>query len=213
MPYRVLIVDDQAIARQVFRGIVEASPAYALTDAIASAKVADAYCAAGLVDLILMDVMMKDGYTGLDASARIKASYPQVKIIIVTTMPDALFLKRAREVGVDSFWHKEVQAVPLLELMDRTMAGERIYPDWAPTASLGIAKSSELTEREIDVLHLLADGLTDKEIAQTLFLSVTTVRFHINNLLSKTGFTSRTELAISAVSTGVALPGIWNGQP
>ena len=208
MPYKVLIVDDQIISRQLFESFVAASDKYELAASVETAKYADAYCARGRVDLVIMDVVMNDGSNGLDTAARIKASYPKTKIIVVTSMPDAAFLKRAREIGVDSFWYKEVQEAPMLEVMDRTMAGENIFPDSPPVASIGMAKSTEFTERELDVLRRLAEGLTDKEIADALCLSVTTVRYHVNNLISKTGSSSRTELAVNAVRSGIAIPGI-----
>ena len=206
--YNVLVVDDQKISRQLFESIISASGRYRLAASLPTAKIADAWCAKGGVDLILMDVVMNDGYNGLDAAARIKASYPGVKIIVVTSMPDPLFLQRAREVGVDSFWYKEVQEQPILELMDRTMAGESVYPDNPPVTSLGMAKSTEFTERELEVLRLLAEGLTDREIADRLHLGVTTVRYHVNNLIGKTGHSSRTELAVNAVRSGITTPGI-----
>ena len=208
MGYRVLIVDDQIMSRQLFERFVAASSNYELVASVETAKFADAYCAGGRIDLVLMDVVMNDGSNGLDTAQRIKASYPKTKIIIVTSMPDGAFLKRAREIGVDSFWYKEVQEAPMIEVMDRTMAGEHIFPDKPPETKLGLAKSSEFTERELEVLRLLAEGLTDKEIADRLYLGVTTVRYHVNNLISKTGHASRTELAVNAVRTGIAIPGI-----
>ncbi len=208
MAYKVLIVDDQSISRHYFESFVAASDNYELVESVDTAKFADAYCAGGRVDLVLMDVVMNDGSNGLDTAARIKESYPQIKIIIVTSMPDSVFLKRAKEIGVDSFWYKEVQEKPMLEVMDRTMAGEHIFPDNPPVTLIGLAKSTEFTERELDVLRLLAEGLTDKEIADKLVLSVTTVRYHVNNLISKTGASSRTELAVNAVRSGIAIPGI-----
>ena len=208
MPINVLIVDDQTVSRQLFETIIASSDRYRLAASIETARVADAWCARGGVDLVLMDVVMSDGSNGLDSAARIKQSYPGIKIVIVTSLPDALFLKRAREIGVDSFWYKEVQAHPMLEVMNRTMAGERIWPDHPPVMQLGIARSTEFTERELDVLRMLADGLTDKEIAERLFLSITTVRYHVGNLMSKTGLSSRTELAVQAVRSGITVPGI-----
>ena len=208
MAYRVLIVDDQPISRHYFEGFVNATDRYELAASVDTAKVADVYCAGNRVDLILMDVVMKDGSNGLDAAARIKASYPGIKIIIVTSMPDSVFLKRAREIGVESFWYKEVEEEPMLDIMDRTMAGEHIFPDGPPVTTVGMARSTELTERELDVLRLLAEGMSDKEIGERLYLSVSTVRYHVNNLIMKTGSSSRTELAVSAVRSGIAIPGI-----
>ena len=208
MPYRVLIVDDQQIPRQLFENTVVSSARYTLTAALDSAALADAWCAGGLVDLIIMDVVMDDGPTGLEAARRIKHSYPQVKVIVVTSLPDALFLARARSFGVDSFWYKELQSAPLLEVMDRTMAGERVWPEHPPRKQLGLADSSEFTDREMEVLRLLSKGLTDREICEQLHLSFNTVRYHVDNLMLKTGQSSRTGLAVLAVMSGVIFPGI-----
>ena len=204
----VLIVDDQIVPRQLFENIISTSGRYRVSASIDTAKIADAYCARGDIDLVLMDVVMNDGSNGLDAAERIKQSYPKIKVMIVTSLPDVLFLEKARRIGVDSFWYKEVQSLPLLEVMDRTMAGEHIFPDAPPPSRLGMAKSTDLTERELEILRLLAEGLTDREIAETVFLSVTTVRYHVNNLIGKTGLSSRTELAVNAVQSGITTPGI-----
>lgn len=206
MAYRVLVVDDQAMPRQLFDNIIRSSEEFQLIACISSAKMADLYCATGTVDLILMDVVMNDGSNGLDVSARLKQSYPKTKIVIMTSMPDATFLAKAREAGVDSFWYKEVQDIPMLDIMSRTMRGEHIFPDQAPDVRLGLALSSELTDREMEVLRQLVQGYTDKEISDILNMSYHTVRFHINSLLGKTGCASKTELAIRATQCGIVVP-------
>ncbi len=208
MPYNVLIVDDQRMSRQLFEHIVSSDENYVVVAAVETAMFADAWCARGGIDLVLMDVVMKDGSNGLDAAARIKASYPGIKVILVTSMPDPMFLKRARDARVDSFWYKEVDSEPMLRVMDRTMAGEQIWPDVAPTVQLGLIRNTDLTDREMDVLRLLAEGLTDREIGERLCLALPTVRYHVRNLISKTGYSSRTELAEKAVRSGLSIPGI-----
>lgn len=206
MAYRVLVVDDQAMPRQLFENIIKSSDNYELVACIETAKVADMYCARQLVDLILMDVVMNDDSNGLDVAAKIKATYPNTKIIIMTSMPDADFLNRAKSIGVDSFWYKEVQDTSMLEVMDRTMAGESVYPDNPPVVQLGLVKNTDFTAREMDVLRKMVQGFSDKEIAEQLDMSYHTVRFHINSLLGKTGCASRTELAIRVVRSGVIVP-------
>lgn len=208
MAYQVLIVDDQALPRRYFEGIVTHSENYDLAAAISSAKIAYSYCAKGGVDLILMDIVMSDEVNGLEAARKIKQNYPEIKILAVTSMPDATFLEKAKNAGVDSFWYKEVQDAPMLEVMDRTMAGERIWPDQAPTVPLGLCNTTELTEREMAVLRLFSMGYSNQEIADELEISISTVRFHQGNLMSKTGFTSRTQLAIAAARSGIAVVGI-----
>lgn len=208
MAYHVLIVDDQILPRQYFESIVTRSENYSLKAAISSAKMAYSYCARGGVDLILMDIVMSDEVNGLEAARKIRQNYPNIKILAVTSMPDATFLEKARRAGVDSFWYKEVQDAPMLEVMDRTMAGEHIWPDRPPTVPLGLCDSSELTDRELAVLRLLAMGYSNQEIAEELCVSINTARYHMGNLLSKTGCTSRTELAIVAARSGIAIEGI-----
>ena len=208
MPYKVLIVDDQRMSRKLFESIVAASENYTVAAAVETAMFADAWCAGGGIDLVLMDVVMKDGSNGLEAAARSKVSYPAIKVIIVTSMPDPMFLRKAREANVDSFWYKEVESEPMLRVMDRTMAGEQVWPDRAPEVMLGMIRNTELTDREMDVLRLLAEGLTDREIGERLCLALPTVRYHVRNLITKTGYSSRTELAVDAVRSGLTIPGI-----
>ena len=208
MSYNVLVVDDQTMPRQLFENIIKNSENYNLAASVDSASIADVYCAKMQIDLILMDVVMSGGINGIEAAARIKESYPDIKILVVTSMPDGSFLDKARQAKVDSFWYKEVQDVPLLEIMDRTMAGEHVYPDDAPIVSIGLAKSTDFTSRELEVLRFVAAGYSDKEIAQLLVISYGTVRAHLNNLLQKTACTSRTELAILVAKTGIVVPEI-----
>ena len=150
----VMIVDDQYISRQYFEMMLESSEKYCVTYSVESAAFADTYVLRGNVDLVLMDILMNDGSSGLAAAERIKKARPQVKIIAVTSMPEVSWLKRAREIGIESFWYKESAKKTILEIMDRTMAGESVYPDDTPRVQLGQADSGEFTRREIEVLRI-----------------------------------------------------------
>lgn len=205
MAYKVLIVDDQKIARMLFEGIVTGSERYALAGSLSSARRAAELCARHGVDLALMDIVLTDGYHGLEASREIKEKSPRTKIIVMTSMPEVSYLERAREIGVESFWYKEVQEQPLLALMDRTMAGESIYPDSTPRLMLGRASSMELTPRELDVLREMTKGATNAEIAERLHMSERTVKRHITDMLDKTGYANRTVLAVQARAVGLVI--------
>lgn len=202
----VMIVEDQSMPRQLFEIFVTSSERYALVASIEDAGKAIDYVRANRIDLILMDVITKNGSNGLDAAAEIKASYPQVRIIIVTSMPECSYLNRAREIGVDSFWYKEVSEEPILAVMDRTMAGEHLYPDSTPALTLGLANSFDFTERETDVLREMTAGMMNEEIAAALCISVNTVKKHIQSMIDKTGFKNRTELAVEAMKSGFVIP-------
>lgn len=206
MAYKVLVVEDQTLPRQLFENIVNSSASYELVGSIDSCDMADLYCAKTNPDLIITDIVMYDGINGIEMTKRIKKTYPGIKILMVTSMPDSTFLEKAKEVGADSFWYKEAQEEPMLEIMDRTMAGESVYPTVSPSVVIGNAKSTEFTSREIDVLRMLVAGLSDREIAENLDISFHTVRFHLNSMLAKTGSTSRTDLAIRAARSGIVVP-------
>ena len=205
MKIKVMIVDDQSISRQLFELYVKNSDSYELTFSIESAGVADVYLLRNHVDLILMDILMNDGSNGIDAAARIKKEYPEIKIIAVTSMPEQSFMDQARRVGVDSFWYKETEEQSIIEVMDRTMNGESVYPDNAPLIRLGNADSSELTDRELDVLRIITTGASNTAVAEELGISEHTVKTHVRSMLTKTGFANRTELAIKARTLGVAI--------
>ena len=202
---KVLVVEDQTMPRQLFELYIKESENYELVNAIADADLAEHYCEKNQIDLILMDICTAMGASGLDAAECIKKRFPNVKIIIVTSMPEFSHLDRARKIGVDSFWYKEVSQEPILELMDRTMAGEHIFPDTTPEIRFGQITSYELTPRELEVLREITTGATNAEIAKYLHLSPGTVKTHIQNMLQKTGFKTRTELAVQARLSGLVI--------
>ena len=201
MKYKVMIVEDQTMPRELFELRIQASERFEVALSIDNAALADVYCLRFPVDLILMDVVTRGGESGLDAAERIKRTFPQMKIIIVTSMPECSYLSRAREIGVESFWYKEEQRESLLDVMARTMAGESVYPE----LQLGLASSYQFTSRELEVLREMTGGDTNQEIAERLHMSVATVKTHILNMLEKTGFRNRTELAVRAREIGLVI--------
>lgn len=202
---KVMIVDDQLSSRRLFQMYIEQSPNYELVHSVESAAYADAYVLKSEIDLVLMDILMHDGSNGLAAAERIKKNRPNIKIIAVTSMPEASWIKKAREIGIESFWYKEVEKDTILEVMDRTMAGDSVYPDGPPTVQIGPLNNAKFTEHELEVLRVLVTGISNAEIAKKLFISENTVREHIRRLLEKTGCKSRTELAIEARVSGIAI--------
>ena len=202
---KVMIVDDQFISRQLFEMYVKTSDKYEVTYSVESAAFADAYVLKNKIDLVLMDILMNDGSNGLDAAARIKKNSPETKIIAVTSMPEYSWMKRAREIGIESFWYKEASEATILDVMDRTMAGESVYPDGTPEVLLGHARSTEFTERELEVLRFMTTGVPNAVIAEKLGIAENTVKNHIRHMMEKTGCKNRTELAIQARVSGVVI--------
>lgn len=205
MAYNVLIVEDQDIPRELFEIFINASEDFNHLLSISNASAALSFCQNNRVDLILMDVMTELGHSGLDAAEEIKRQFPYIRIIIVTSMPEYSWLERARRIGVDSFWYKDGRRDSILDVMRRTMAGERIYPDETPLIRIGNATNHEFTDRELDVLKELTTGDTNAEIAERLHISIGTVKSHIGHLMEKTGFKTRTELASEARALGIVI--------
>ena len=203
----VMIVEDQAMPRQLFEMFINDSENFNLVYSIESAAMAEIYCMNKKIDLILMDVCTALEESGLEAAQRIKEKYPEIKIIIVTSMPECSYINRAKAIGVDSFWYKEISKDPIIDIMNRTMAGEHIFPDATPEIKIGIASSLDFTQRELEVLRELTSGDSDSEIAERLNMSVWTVRSHVRHLLEKTGFESRTKLAVVARESGLVILG------
>ena len=205
MAYKVLIVEDQDIPRELFEIYVRSSDLFEHVLSIANASAALSVCGMNKVDLVLMDVMTELDHSGLDAAEEIKKRFPDIKIIVVTSMPEYSWLARARKIGVDSFWYKDGQKDSLLYVMERTMAGERIFPDETPQIRIGNATNHEFTDRELDILKELSAGETNAEIAERLGVSLATVKSHVLHLMEKTGFKTRTELASEARALGIVI--------
>ena len=201
----VLLVEDDPMARQLLEIYVNKSEKYELIGSVESALFAEVFCRTHPVDVILMDVCTAMNANGIDAARSIKEYMPGIKVIIITSQPECSYIDRARDAGVDSFWYKSSTAEEIITLMDRTMAGECIYPDNTPQLKLGDAWSGCFSERELEVLRLVVAGETDAAIAEKLFISVATVKTHVQNMKNRTGFRNRTELAVKARESGLVI--------
>lgn len=168
MQYKVVVAEDFRMIREIFESTVERAEGYMLAASFPTAVQAVRYVEKHDADLVLLDVLIPGSMSGLNAAEKIKSLKPDVKIIIVTSMPELSYEKRAKEIGVEGFWQKEIQEQPMLEIMDRVMAGETVYPSEQIEVPIGNAVSSEFTEREVDVLKELVTGASNKEIAGKL---------------------------------------------
>ncbi len=202
---RVVVADDQNISRGFFEMYVRASSRYELAAALRSAQEAVDYLERHEAELLILDVMMQQGIDGITAAGLIKQKYPEQKIILTTSTSETSWEEKARALGVESFWYKEYDEHSLIDIMDRTMKGESVYPAQPPRVSFGRVQRGDLTERELDVLRELTASLTNEEIAEKLHISANTVKRHLQNIMEKTGFSSRLELAMNARMLGLVV--------
>ena len=206
MMVNVLIVEDSRVSREAFERKITSFPEYSVIASIENAANAEIACMSNKIDLILMDVCTADDESGIRAAARVKKNYPRVRIILMTSMPEHSFIKKAQDSGCDSFWYKEYGNISLLEVCERTMKGEKVWPESSPVIMIGQAKSSEFTDREFAVIRELVRGVRYEEMAETLHLSINTVKYHVKNILQKTGFRSTVQLVAEVVEKRLVLP-------
>ena len=205
VPVKVLVVDDHFVERSFFEQHVKMSTKYELAGSLANAESAIAWCMEHPVDLVIMDVMMKYGLDGLTCAKTIRNNNPAIRIILVTSMAEADWTEKAKKAGIEGFWFKEYADVSLTEMMDRVMAGESVYPGTLPNPDFGEIRKTDLSDRELEVLRELTLNRTNEEIADALSISVFTVKRHIQNMLEKTGYKNRVDLAVNAKALGVVV--------
>lgn len=195
---RVVIVEDQPMVRSLLESYFPAEEGYEIVASTPSAKQAAAFCKSNAADLVLMDVQTQNGENGLSAVKELKATRPSMRIVVVTSLVDSSVLQQAQEVGADSLWYKDAEKSRLMNVVEKTLAGEHVFPDAPPLVEIGLAKSTEFTKTEIKVLRYLLRGLSYSSIAQELGVEMSTVKFHVSNMLQKTGFSNKLQLALAA---------------
>lgn len=206
---KILIVEDQALARTYLCACVEKCTDCQVAGTLFRADAALQRCDEGPIDLILMDICTENDSDGLAAAEAIKKIYPQIKIVMVTSMLEGRFLDRARRIGADSFWYKDSPSGDLVGVIEGTLSGKHFWPDGVPSVRLGNTLSCDLSDREIETLRLLCEGKTNAEIAVKLNVGESSVRTYINRMLEKTGYTNRNRLMIAAVGKRMVVPGCW----
>lgn len=202
---RVLIVEDQKMAQENIEAIIKASKSYILSGIISNAADAELFCMREPVDLILMDVCTARDENGIEACAVVKRKFPEVKVIIITSMAEHTFIEKAKLAQADSFWYKDGSRGELIEVMDKTMAGKHIFPDKTPEVKLGLSTSYELTRSELDVIRALMQSTSDEDAASMLGCTKANIRWHIGKILDKTGYRTRMELLIAVAQKNLII--------
>ena len=197
---KVLIVDDHESMRQSLEAVFARDEAFTIVGSIPSAAFAEAYCQKLQPDLVLMDICTEGGASGLAAVKAIRERYPEIKLIVMTAFDEITYMPRAREAGADGFIYKSRSLEHFIEVAKGVLRGENHFPEPKhipmPTGEM------PLTEREMDVLRLLCRHMTNKEIAEALYISENTVKYHKANMLAKTGFSKAVDLAFFMISNG-----------
>lgn len=193
----VMIVEDQKMIRSILEGYIDKAADFLVAASVEGAEQACEICEAKKIHLILMDVQTAHRENGLAAVKRIKAVYPDIRIVVVTSLVDAGILEQAKSSGADSLWYKDTDEAMLMQIISRTMEGEHVFPDAPPIVEIGTAKSTEFTKTEMRVLRCLVKGMTYPQIAEKLNVGVVTVKYHVTNMLEKTNLKNKLQLAVA----------------
>jgi DNA-binding NarL/FixJ family response regulator len=202
---KLLIVDDQKILLDGFVKLFASVADFEIVGSITLADLVDVYCYQKAPDLVLMDICMESKISGIYITRDLKEKYRNLKVILMTGFPEISFVEKAKAAGADSFIYKDCSAEEFIQCIRATMAGEHIYPQVSSRDTFGFS-DARLTKREMEILSLACRNLSRKEIADQLSISESTVNFHINNMLCKTGHKSIIGLAVEAANKGYVEP-------
>ena len=206
---RVLLVDDQPLIRAGLRMLCDAEADLTVVGEAENGRDAVTLAARLVPDVIVMDLRMP-GVDGITATGRILAERPAARVVVLTTFGDDDHLYPALTAGSCGFLLKDAPPVELLDGIRRAAAGDspfsqevlqRLVRRAVAARVAPPAQVAGLTARERDVLDLVADGLSNTEIADRLHIGVTTVKTHITSLMTKTGSPNRVRLALVAHGT------------
>ena len=207
----VLIVDDHSMVRQGIRAFLEAQSDVAVVGEAESGEEAVRLAQAHVPDVVLMDLMLP-GINGVEATRQIKRISPRTQVIVLTSYFEDEHVFPALRAGALSYTLKDISPLDLADLVRKAARGESVlHPRVAGRLIQEVREAKraappafdELTERELDVLRLIAEGQSNAAIAEQLVLSEKTVKGHVSNILSKLHMADRTQAAVYAWQQGL----------
>lgn len=214
MSVRVLIVDDQALFREALATLLEVQPEIDVVGEAADGEQAVRLCAELRPDVALMDLRMPV-LDGIAATTRLRAEQPEVRVLALTTFDDDADVFAALRAGAVGYLLKDVSSTRLVEALVAAQRGESVLqPSVAAKLVAKVARMpaepprpqpliTPLSDRELEVLRLLSDGHSNREIAKALFLAEGTVKNLVTNVLSKLQVRDRTQAALRAKELGL----------
>lgn len=213
MKKRILLVEDQTIVRNGLKMMIEQDETLQITAEASNGREALVLLEKVYVDLVLMDIRMPE-MSGIEATKHIRSHFPNVKILILTTFDDEEYAYQTLKDGASGFLVKSSEPAKLIASIHSVLDGGMVIQEdvaaklmpkllQQTTTKVSTTQLSNLTERELTIIQLIGEGKTNKEIADSLFLSIGTVKNHLTHILQKLALRDRTQLAIYAVRNGL----------
>lgn len=207
---RLVLVDDHAILRQGLRSLLEREDDLVVVGEASSEGEAEAVVHAVSPDVVLLDLKLSAGsdFEGLSLCAKLSAAHPQVGLLVLTTFLDEDLVVRAVHAGARGYVVKDVDTTELVRAIRAISSGESAFDARSAAAVVRSLNGrteprQQLTDRELDVLRLLATGLSNQKIGETLFISGTTAKFHVSNIMRKLEVSRRAEAVYAASKRGL----------
>lgn len=196
-PVRVIIVDDHAMVRSGIRAFLRTYEDMQLVAAVDNGQEAVELCRVEKPDVVLMDIRMP-GMDGIETTRRLLEVSPQTKVIALASMVDPQSMSQVLRAGAFGFLNKDVSAEELVNAIRDAYSGHAPLGREATDVMVQLVRqqsgpASNLTERELEVLALVVDGLSNAQIAEKLVVSLATAKFHVGSILSKLGAANRAE--------------------
>jgi len=207
----ILIVDDHEVVRQGLKAYLDAQPDFVVVGEASSGDDAVDLAMEYLPDVVLMDLVMS-GMDGVQATRRVKDVTPRTQIVVLTSYHQDEFIFPALQAGAISYVLKDVVMEELADAVRKAALGEavlhprvaeRVINEIKGAAKAAYNPSTKLTTREMEILRLIARGLSNTLIAETLVISENTVKGHVSNILSKLHLADRTQAAVFAWEQGI----------
>ncbi|MBW4693831.1 MAG: response regulator transcription factor [Lyngbya sp. HA4199-MV5] len=199
---RVLIVDDHSIVRQGLAAMIENEPDMTVVGQAGNGQEAIAQYQQHQPDVTLMDLRMPQ-MSGVDATIAICAEFTHARIIMLTTYDGDEDIYRGLHAGAKGYLLKDAEPDALLNAIHIVHSGQQYIPPEVAAKLVQRMKNPELSDREREVIDLMADGLTNHDIGAALNITESTVKFHINRILSKLGVSDRTQAVVKALKRGL----------
>ena len=198
--YKVLIVDDHELVCDSLEKTLNDSGEFTVTGKLPSADLTELFCEKNKPDLVFMDICTEDGASGLNAIKILKVEFPEIKVIGMSVFDEISYAPRALKIGAHAFVAKRKSLDYFIEVARGVMQG-KIYNPGEKTIPLPNGKSP-LSHREMEILRLMCKHMTSGEIAEELFISENTVKYHKKHMLAKTGFTKLIDLTFHVITHG-----------
>lgn len=211
MKIKTLLVEDDRYIQRHFIERLSEEPDIELVAAVSDAFEAEKRCGPN-IDLVLMDVLTLHKHSGLAAGKRIRKAYPHIKVVIITSLVDPEVLLQAKQGCADSLWYKDHGTEAILDVIRRTMAGQRVFPDFSPSVEMKKCMSQDFSPAQIEILRAFIKGYTYREIAEKFNLSVSGVRYNIAEMVRIGGFKNKEELTTTAIENKLVITTLESGE-